>query len=58
MVDRTPRNHRTCTTETQMENAMKLRTLVEAVRKELECAKSSAKHDGVKFNVKRIELEL
>ena len=40
-----------------MDNAMKLRSLVETVRRELEYAKSSAKHDGVKFNVKRIELE-
>ena len=41
-----------------MESEMKVGSLVEAVRRELECAKSSAKRDGVRFNVKRIELEL
>ena len=41
-----------------MEEATKLRSLVEAVRSELEYAKMQATSDGVKFNVKRIELEL
>lgn len=41
-----------------MEHEMKLHSLVEAVRRELQHAMSAAKDDGVKFTVKRIEMEL